>query len=149
LALQLETELEEGTWELERRRVQHKRAVQAMQAEQELSAVQADGALRALRLATKAKEAAVEIDELEQRQRLEVAFLLAHTDARVRQAQAVSPELSASLQRLGDAQLLSSLSENFGELAAVEGRGLLETAKKFLDFAPSPAFPLLKRADAE
>jgi hypothetical protein len=50
---------------------------------------------------------------------------------------------------LGDAQLLSSLSANFGELAAVEGRGLLETAKKFLDFAPSPVFPQLRRSDAE
>lgn len=149
LARRLETEVEEVTWELERRRLLHKRAVQALQAEQELSSVQTDSEVRALRLATKAKEAAAEIDELEQRQRLEVAFLLAHTDARVRQAQAVSPELSASLQRLGDAQLLSSLSANFGELAAVEGRGLLETAKKFLDFAPAPLFPQLKRGDAE
>jgi major vault protein len=149
LARRLETEVEEVTWELERRRLQHKRAMQAMHAEQEVLAVQADSEVRTLRLATKAKEAAAEIDELEQRQRLEVAFLLVHTDARVRQAQAVSPELSASLQRLGDAQLLSSLSANFGELAAVEGRGLLETAKKFLDFAPSPVFPQLRRSDAE
>lgn len=60
--------------------------------------------------------------------------LKAKVDAVVSQAQAFSPELTAALNRLGDTHLLSSLSENFGELAAVEGKGLLEMAKKYLDF---------------
>ena len=57
---------------------------------------------------------------------------------------AETPELIAAVTRLGDAQLLSSLSANFGELAAVEGRGLLETARKFLDFVPQTSLPMLK-----
>jgi hypothetical protein len=62
----------------------------------------------------------------------------------VEQAQAYSPQLVLALNRLGDEQLLSALAQNFGELAAVEGRGLLETAKKFLDFAPATLLPMLK-----
>jgi len=61
--------------------------------------------------------------------------LRAKVDAVVSQAQAFSPELTSALNRLGDAHLLSSLAENFGELAAVEGKGLLEMAKKYLDFS--------------
>lgn len=61
------------------------------------------------------------------------------------QAEAFSPQLVAALTRLGDTQLLSALSENFGELAAVEGKGLLEVAKKFLDFnATAAVIPTLK-----
>ena len=75
----------------------------------------------------------------------------AQTEARVRQAEALSPELTAALTRLGDSQLISSLADNFGELAAVEGRGLLETARKFLDFVPTSALPVIraKGGDAE
>ena len=56
-----------------------------------------------------------------------------------------------ALHRLGDQQLLTALSENFGELAAVEGRGLLETERKFLDFVPTSALPVIraKGGDAE
>jgi major vault protein len=58
----------------------------------------------------------------------------AKVQAVVAQAQAFSPELTAALNRLGDVQALSAIAENFGELAGVEAKGLLETAKKYLDF---------------
>ena len=40
--------------------------------------------------------------------------------------------------------MISALTENFSELAAVEGRGVLETARKFLDFVPSSLVPQLR-----
>lgn len=67
--------------------------------------------------------------------------LAARVDASTKHANAFSPHLVEAIQRLGDEELLGRLSENFSELAAVEGRGLLETARKFLDFVPSGYLP--------
>jgi major vault protein len=76
--------------------------------------------------------------------------LRAKVEAVVSQAKAFSPELTAALNRLGDAQALASLAENFGELAAVEGKGLLEMAKKYLDFGTaSRLLPSLKEGEEE
>ncbi len=76
------------------------------------------------------------------------ALALAALDARVKGAAevagALDPHLVPALRRLGDQQLLSSLAEHFGELAAVEGRGLLETARRFLDFVPQSLVPSLR-----
>jgi major vault protein len=154
LQKRIEGELEDATQGLERRRMEHRRALLDEKAAAELAATKADAELRALRLLARQHETNEELRELTERQRLELAALAAQTQARVQQAQALSPELGAALTRLGDAQLLSALSENFGELAAVEGKGLLETARKFLDFAPSTTFPQLRQrpaaeADAE
>ena len=55
-----------------------------------------------------------------------------------------SPHLVEALNRLGDEQLLGALASNFAELAAVEGRGLLETTHKFLNFAPATLLPTLR-----
>jgi major vault protein len=148
LARTLESELEERTQDVERRRLDHRRALLEQKAAADLLATRADAELRDVRLATKVKETNEDLSELERRQGLEAVFLIAQTDARVRQAQALSPDLTAALTRLGDSQLLASLSENFGELAAVEGRGLLETARKFLDFAPVTSFPALRGSEA-
>ncbi len=76
-------------------------------------------------------------------QRLELERLRADVEGAVHKAQAFSPHLVEALHRLGDEALLGSLSANFSELAAVEGRGLLETARKFLDFVPSTMMPTL------
>ncbi len=79
-------------------------------------------------------------------QALELEALAARVDGAVRAAQAFDPHLVAALNRLGDQELLGALAENFGELAAVEGRGLLATARKFLDFVPSSLVPQLTEA---
>jgi hypothetical protein len=92
------------------------------------------------------REVDAELVERGRRQQLDVAFLREQVEAAVKQAGAFSPELIAAVTRLGDAQLLSALSANFGELAAVEGKGLLETARKFLDFVPQTSLPMLKRS---
>ena len=148
----LATELEEKTQEAERRRLEHRALLLIEKQKAELAQANSEVELRSVRLTARERESVVDLAELERRQGLEMTFLVAQTDARVRQAQAMSPELSASLTRLGDAQLLSSLAENFGELAAVEARGLLETARKYLDFVPQSSLPMLKgapRGDAE
>jgi len=147
----LALELEEQTQLVERRRMEHRAQLLIEKQKAEMTAATADGELRALRLQVREKESKQDVVELEQRQGIELAFLQAQTDARVRQAEALSPELSAALTRLGDSQLLSSLADNFGELAAVEGRGLLETARKFLDFVPNTALPVMRSrvSDAE
>jgi hypothetical protein len=79
---------------------------------------------------------------------LRLKELAAHVDAATRRAEAFSPHLVEALQRIGDEELLGKLSDNFSELAAIEGRGLLETAQKFLDFVPAGYMPQL-RGDAE
>jgi major vault protein len=148
----LAVEIEEMTQESERRRLDHRAQLLIEKQKAELAQATSEVELRAVRLTARERESVADLVELERRQGLETTFLVAQTDARVRQAQALSPELSASLTRLGDAQLLSSLAENFGELAAVEARGLLETARKYLDFVPQSSLPVLKgvtRSDAE
>jgi hypothetical protein len=46
--------------------------------------------------------------------------------------------------------LLSSLAENFGDLAALEGKGLLATVQKFLDFKHTGAvIPMLKENNTD
>ncbi len=144
LARALESELEEKTHEAERRRLEQRSKLLAEKGRADVATAQIDAELRGVRLQAQAQENAEQLKELTARQRLEADFLGAQTDARVRQAQAFSPDLTAALTRLGDAQLLSSLAAGFGELAAVEGKGLLETARKFLDFVPSSTLPVLR-----
>jgi major vault protein len=88
-----------------------------------------------------------EVRKKEAMQGLAMAALRAKVDGTVTQAQAFSPQLVAALNRLGDEQMLAALSENFGEIAAIEGKGLLETARKFLDFVPSSMVPTLKNGE--
>jgi hypothetical protein len=145
-------ELEERTQEAERRRLEHRAQLLLEKQKAELTQASAEAELRAVRLQARERETAVDIAELERRQQIDLLLLQAQTDARVRQAQALAPDLTAAITRLGDAQLLSSLADNFGELAAVEGKGLLETAKKFLDFVPQSSLPTLRttsRRDTE
>ncbi len=82
-------------------------------------------------------------------QKLELEQLSARVEAAALHAQAVSPRLVQALERLGDEQLLCALSENFADMAAVEGRGLLETARKFLDFVPAGVLPVLKSGEED
>lgn len=77
-------------------------------------------------------------------QALELEALAARVEGAVRAAQAFDPHLVAAVNRLGDQQLAAALAENFGELAAVQGQGLLQTARKFLDFVPSTLMPQLQ-----
>ena len=144
LQQKLVQEIESRTQELERMRLEHR--VQLLQERQkaDLVSAQSDVELRTTRLLARAKEADADLMERQRAQELDVALLQAQTEARVAQAAAVSPELTAAITRLGDSQLLSHLAENFGELAAVEGRGLLETARKFLDFVPGTQLPMLR-----
>jgi len=82
-------------------------------------------------------------------QLVELERLAAEVDGAVKQASAFSPQLVAVLQRLGDEHFVASMSQNFSELAAVEGRGVLETARKFLDFIPSSMVPQLRAPNGE
>jgi major vault protein len=152
LQQRLAVELEEKVQEAERRRLEHRAQLLLEKHKAELAQAAADAELRGVRLQAREREMQVDLAELDRRQQLELVVLNAQTEARVRQAQALSPDLTAAITRLGDSQLLSSLASNFGELAAVEGKGLLETARKFLDFVPHGAMPTLRsgsRADAE
>lgn len=143
-ALRLRAELDELEQALEHQRLQHRQAVQLQTAKAALQRANDDADVAAIVLSMQQRQAMATLQEHEQRQALELQALSATTEARVRSAQAVSPELAASLTRLGDTQVLSALAENFGELAAVEGRGLLETARRFLDIVPSTSLPVLR-----
>jgi major vault protein len=144
LKVELEAERERRAAELEEQKLQQRAALLKKKREAELVDAEQEGQLKQRRLETRQRELEVDLLEIERKQTLEVALLREQVEAAVRQGAAFSPELIAAVTRLGDAQLLSSLSANFGELAAVEGRGLLETARKFLDFVPQTSLPMLK-----
>lgn len=137
LRLALEEERRERSAEMERTRAERALA----DAEMELQ-------VKSKQLET---ERALHLADLEKRgdlQSLALKDLEARVKAAVDQAQAFSPHLVMALERLADEQLLSALSTNFSELAAIEGRGILETAQKFLDFVPSTMLPVLKKNGA-
>jgi major vault protein len=144
--------------QLEQAELQHDRAQQQQthNAElakarrlQQIADTEQEGQLQKLKLEMTRADQQLELAHRQAQQQLALAALQARVQGAVQQAEAFSPQLVAALNRLGDEQLLAGLSENFGELAAVEGRGLLETARKFLDFIPASMVPTLKAADGE
>ena len=140
----LAAERERATAALEEERLAARASLLAARRAMELDDAARESLVKQKKLEARTQELAVDLDELARRQALDVTLLREQVEAAVRQGAAFSPELIAAVTRLGDAQLLSSLSANFGELAAVEGRGLLETARKFLDFVPQTSLPMLK-----
>ncbi len=146
LRAQLDEEREGRLFVLqEHRQAQHARLLE-LKRDSEVADAAREAEVREQRLLIQAREAEAALLERQRQQELDLARLREQTEAAVRQAGAFSPDLVAALTRLGDAQLLSALSANFGELAAVEGRGLLETARKFLDFMPQSVVPALRGA---
>ncbi len=129
----------EATAERERRL-----ALARMEAEQDRLELEAELALRARRLAAEEAEDAARLESRRAKQALDLEALAARVEGAVRAAQAFDPHVVHAVNRLGDQQLAAALAENFGELAAVEGRGLLETARKFLDFVPASLMPQLR-----
>jgi major vault protein len=141
--------------ELEKRLTEELHTMAEAREAQRLALVQLERAreLQDAELAAKIATTRLEADRathemaLQRKEDFQVLALKAH-DARVegtvKQAQAYSPHLVETLRRLSDTQLLGELSENFSELAAVEGRGVLETARKFLDFVPASVVPTLR-----
>ncbi len=93
---------------------------------------------------TSQAEAEAEVSRQEALQQLELQALAARVEGAVQAAQAFDPHLVSAIHRMGDQRLLEGIAENFGELAAIEGRGLLETARKFLDFVPASLVPTLR-----
>ena len=144
LKAELDAERDARASTVEEQRLRARAQLAQQKREAELLDAEQEGAVRLKKLEARAKETDADLDERARRQQLELGMLREHVEAAVRQGAAFSPELIAAVTRLGDAQLLSSLSANFGELAAVEGRGLLETARKFLDFVPNTSLPMLK-----
>jgi major vault protein len=136
-----QTELLRMELEAERARLGLER--EAFEAERRRAAMTLEGELHEGKLRQRAKEASFTLETRRAEQSLALEDLRARVDGATRAAEAWSPNLVQALHRLGDQQLLTALSENFGELAAVEGRGLLETARKVLDFLPSSAAPTL------
>ncbi|MCK6551894.1 hypothetical protein L6R52_39035, partial [Myxococcota bacterium] len=97
------------------------------------------------RLAVLSAERTAELTHRRSLQGLELEALDARVRAATAHAEAVGPQLVEALRRLSDDALMSTVAENFGELAAVEGRGLLETARRYLDFAPAHVLPVLRQ----
>lgn len=106
---------------------EQKRAEELADAERELS-------IRTKRLEISGAENDADMGQRQAMQALALEDLRARVQGAIEQAKAYSPELIQAINRLGDVQLLSSIAENFGELATIQGKGLLETAKKVLDF---------------
>lgn len=120
-------------------------ALQALDAELERLRSEAEGVQATARLARERAAAEQCLALTQQDQALQKARLQAQVDAAVRASEAFSPALVSAVNRLGDQQLLERVADNFGELAAVEGRGLLETARRYLDFVPQSLLPVLQQ----
>ncbi|MCP4503780.1 MAG: hypothetical protein GY822_27965 [Deltaproteobacteria bacterium] len=118
--------------------------LRSLEQERELLFLHAQAEVQTLQLDEKAKEHRLLMERKEDVQRLALELDKAKVDAVARRAEAVSPHLVEALHRLGDEALLSKLSDNFSEMAAVGGKGLLVTAKKFLDFVPQSLWPALR-----
>ncbi len=134
---------------LETVRAQAKAELQQLQRARELEDAARKVAVRGRELQGEAEVQKQEITRQEELQRLELERTGAQVQAAVAQAQAFSPHLVASLDRLSDQRMLATLAEGFSELAAVEGRGLLETARKYLDFVPAGIMPTLGPRESE
>ncbi len=110
-----------------------------------LASTEHESVVQEKRRGMKEKDHELELKRKADLQQLNVAYLQEKVNGAVKQAEAFSPHVVEAVKRLGDAQLLSSLAENFGELAAIEGKGLLAVANKFLDFRHTGAvIPMLK-----
>ncbi len=81
--------------------------------------------------------------EEQARMKLWLEELEGRTIAAERHATAFTPELVHAVNRLADEAVLRDIAENFSEIAAIEGKGLLETARKFLDFTAISSLPRL------
>lgn len=121
------------------------RRLEAARGEHELSLelARTQAEVGELRRVSRLADHKLQLEEQRDTQALLLEELSARVEGTVRQAAAFTPQLVSALHRLGDQQLLSSLAGNFGELAAIEGRGLLDVAQKFLDFIPGSMVPRL------
>jgi major vault protein len=144
LELELQQMRESREHEIEQAKRERDGDLMVLRREQELRDVEMIDGVRRRELETMQAQHEMEMGRKTQLQDLALKSHDARIDGAVKQAQAFSPHLVEALRRLGDEQLLSSLTENFGELAAVEGRGILETARKFLDFVPASMVPTLR-----
>ena len=143
LRLQLGAEQDALELEFRRKRLELEAALGTMERATELAAAKELTQVIEQTIAGRALEHQAEIGRQSDMLELRTRELAARVDAATRHAQAFSPHLVEAIQRLGDEELLGRLSSNFSELAAVEGRGLLETARKFLDFVPASYLPQL------
>jgi major vault protein len=142
---QLRSESERREKELEALAFQLKEALSKQQQQARLEAVEAQAFVQEKQLEIDQKDHALVLRKKSDFQDLNVAYLQEKVNGAVKQAGAFTPHIVEAVHRLGDVQLLSSLAENFGELAALEGKGLLATVTKFLDFKHTGAvIPMLK-----
>ncbi|MFZ9886587.1 MAG: hypothetical protein ACO3JL_03700 [Myxococcota bacterium] len=122
----------------------HLRALTEQERQRELHDVALRDEIERQRMSTQRAQQDLELLRRRELQELAERSLQSRVDAAVRQAQAFSPHLVETLQRACDERLLESIGQNFAELSAVEGKGLLETARKFLDFVPQQFAPALR-----
>lgn len=148
LRLEIEEQETELEWGLRRKRQELQATLASDERAAELEAARELTEVIEQTIAGRTAEHAAEVGRRTDLQELRLRELSARVEAAAKHAEAFSPHLVEAIQRLGDEELLGKLSDNFSELAAIEGRGLLETAQKFLDFVPTGYMPQL-RGDGE
>ena len=122
----------------------HKAELEILNAQRNLADAQARDVLVTQQVETTSRQFEAQLTQRKATQTLDHERLAAQVSAAVEAAGAYQPHLIQAIKRLSDQELLAALTENFGELAAVEGKGLLNTAQRFLDFVPSTLLPTLK-----
>lgn len=85
------------------------------------------------------------LEKQKNEQALHLAALQAKTDNMAQLAAAFSPQLIDALNTLSDKQTMLGLTAHLSELAVIEGKGITEVAKKFLDFLPESFVTLVNR----
>jgi major vault protein len=108
----------------------------ASRAEIDLKQVEAYAIVNQKRIEVDRLQHSLAIEKDTQRQELSIVLIDKAAESAVKISKAWSPHLVHALEQASSRQLLGELSENFSELGAVEGKGILEIARKFFDFVP-------------
>jgi major vault protein len=145
----LQAEREQQAQALRQQAEAHQLELVQLARRRELTDTELSAELAERKRAVRQAEHQVELQIKSEHQALALQELRARVEGAVQRAQAFTPQLAVALNKLADEQLLAALAENFGELAAVEGRGLLQTARKFLDFVPATLLPRLPEPERE
>lgn len=67
---------------------------------------------------------------------VQIAQLQSETEAATKIAQVFTPDMIQAINNLKDATVIEALSENFKDLAILQGQGVFATASRFLDMIP-------------
>jgi major vault protein len=132
-------------FDVQQKSLENDSQLSAQRREMELSNQEALNLVNTKRLETDRETHEFRMQKAQEEQVMNISMLEAKVSAAKEAAAAWSPQLVQAIETATGRKFLGDLAEGFSELAAVEGRGLLSTAQKFLDFVPTHMVPTLRK----